>query len=309
MNATEQLFANVRDNLIQRLERAKAGEKIPIWERPWQTMFPKNMLTKQDYSGFNILALTMEAGARNYTSPWFVTYKQCAELSREYGMDIHVRKGEKSIAGVRWKDDWIPKDWQPIGGGKYQSQRHGDIKNERDVRRPMAKVFHVFNAEQIENCPKDFLVDDIEPQRHDVADFVQRTHAVIEHGNMACYDFARDVITTPFMHQYPNEDSYWATNMHELVHWTGHESRLGRPLTGNTGSSAYALEELTAEIGSAFLTAYFGLETGLRHAAYVDAYIGVLNGDLNNVKLAASKAVDAFRYLEDTIKESKKLAA
>ena len=53
----------------------------------------------------------------------------------------------------------------------------------------------------------------------------------------------------------PRPEAYFApinwhrTALHELGHWSGHPSRLGRDLSGNFGSALYAKEELIALSG------------------------------------------------------------
>jgi antirestriction protein ArdC len=41
------------------------------------------------------------------------------------------------------------------------------------------------------------------------------------------------------------EDGYYVTLLHELLHATGHPSRLARPTSGDYSSEGYALEEGT----------------------------------------------------------------
>jgi antirestriction protein ArdC len=51
-----------------------------------------------------------------------------------------------------------------------------------------------------------------------------------------------------------------ATLAHEMTHWTRHESRLDRDLGRKRFADAgYAMEELVAEIGAAFLCADLGI--------------------------------------------------
>ncbi len=52
-------------------------------------------------------------------------------------------------------------------------------------------------------------------------------------------------------------NSFFATLLHELVHWTGHESRCKRDFSSN--DYARAFEELIAELGAAFLCSRFGI--------------------------------------------------
>jgi antirestriction protein ArdC len=78
--------------------------------------------------------------------------------------------------------------------------------------------------------------------------------------------------------QFERPAVYYSTAAHEHVHWTGHESRLGRDLTGRFGDHAYGAEELIAELGAAFWCAQFGLEQATRddHAAYLGDWLAML---------------------------------
>jgi antirestriction protein ArdC len=59
-----------------------------------------------------------------------------------------------------------------------------------------------------------------------------------------CIDFFRDA------------ETYYATLAHETTHWTRHKSRLNRDFgRKRVGDEGYAMEELVAELGAAFLAA------------------------------------------------------
>jgi len=79
---------------------------------------------------------------------------------------------------------------------------------------------------------------------------------------------------------------------HELTHWTGHKSRLDRDFAKRFGDEAYAMEELVAELGAAFLCAKLGVSNEPRpdHAAYVDGWLRVLGNDRRAIFVAAGKA-------------------
>jgi antirestriction protein ArdC len=77
----------------------------------------------------------------------------------------------------------------------------------------------------------------------------------------------------------------------------GHKARLDRDLKGRFGQAAYAAEELIAELGAAFLTAEFSFDGDLRHAGYIETWIGLLRSDKRAFFTAASKAQAAADYL------------
>ncbi len=86
---------------------------------------------------------------------------------------------------------------------------------------------------------------------------------------------------------------------HELSHWTGHASRLGRDLKNRFGTAAYAAEELVAELSSAMLGAELGLPvTHLdSHASYIEHWLKLLKDDDRAILTAAAKAEEASTLL------------
>jgi antirestriction protein ArdC len=165
----------------------------------------------------------------------------------------------------------------------------------------------VFNADQIEGwrAPEERrlgLVGAIETAEQ----FVANTKAEIRHGgDRAFYRQKDDFIQVPDMDLFTGTptssptESYYAVLLHELTHWTGHKRRLDRDLTGRFGDESYAMEELVAELGAAFLCADLGISNGPRddHAAYVANWLKVLKNDKKAIFTAASKAGQAADYL------------
>ncbi len=93
--------------------------------------------------------------------------------------------------------------------------------------------------------------------------------------------------------------AYYATLAHEATHLTGHASRCARDLRGRFGDEAYAVEELIAELGAAFLCADLALAPKPRpdHAAYVASWLKVLRGDKRAIFTAAAKAQQAADWM------------
>ena len=85
--------------------------------------------------------------------------------------------------------------------------------------------------------------------------------------------------------------------MYELTHWTSHTSRLGRKLGRRFGDAAYAMEELIAELGAAFLSAHCRLDGQLQHTSYIASWLDVLRRDKRAVLVAAAQAQKAADYL------------
>ena len=117
---------------------------------------------------------------------------------------------------------------------------------------------------------------------------------------MPCIDCFRDA------------ESYYATLAHEATHWTRHPSRLDREFGRKRwGDEGYAMEELVAELGSAFLSADLELTPEIRedHAAYIASWIKVLKNDKRAIFTAASHAQRAVDFLHGAQPEAKAEAA
>ena len=118
-----------------------------------------------------------------------------------------------------------------------------------------------------------------------ITEYAQREGVTIEHreGDAAFYQPATDRIVLPLLKQFSETAEYYGTAFHEMVHSTGHLKRLARlDTTANFGGEEYSKEELVAEIGSAALVHYAGLETPAsftNSAAYVQNWLTVLKSD------------------------------
>jgi antirestriction protein ArdC len=108
-----------------------------------------------------------------------------------------------------------------------------------------------------------------------------------------------DEIRLPWPSRFTSAEACCATSLHELVHWTGHPSRLDRQFGKRFGDAAYAFEELVAELGSAFAMGHCGLvdATIEGHAAYLDSWLQVLKNDRTAIFTAARHAGAAFEFI------------
>ena len=175
------------------------------------------------------------------------------------------------------------------------------IKQTVKLERPRVFFATVFNAEQIDGLPA------LQPRKQQDWNAVERAEqilqasgAVIRHGeqNRAFYRPATDSIHLPDKGQFSTADNYYATALHELGHWTGHESRLDRDLVHPFGSEGYAKEELRAEIASMILGDELGIghDPG-QHAAYVGLWIKALQEEPLEIFRAAADAEKIQAYV------------
>ena len=96
-------------------------------------------------------------------------------------------------------------------------------------------------------------------------------------------------------------EHYHSVLLHELTHWTGAKHRLDRTFGNRFGDHAYAIEELTAELGAAFLCADLGISASPRedHACYINNWLSAMKADAKTVFAAASAASKAMEYLQE----------
>jgi antirestriction protein ArdC len=186
------------------------------------------------------------------------------------------------------------------------------------------KGYTVFNAEQIDGLPARFHATATAPVQSDAARsarldaFFAATGADVRYGgHRAFYAIDEDRIQMPPFATFRSPDAFYGTLAHECVHWAGHSSRLNRDLGRKQwGDAGYAMEELVAEIGSAFVCAELGLIPDIRadHAPYIADWLRVLADDKKAIFTAAGhaqKAVDFLLALADAraVEEPDRLAA
>jgi putative DNA primase/helicase len=287
--AKKAFHEQVTENLIEQLKKGVAP-----WQKPWEpgdllAALPVNPTTGKCYRGINSLNLMSLA----YTDPRWLTYKQAINIGAQ------VRKGEKSTLVQYWKftDERIKTDDDnnPVLNTEGQP-----IKEQVRLERPRVFYAAVFNAEQVDNLPELSIKapdwDPLERAEH----ILQASHAVIRHGeaDRAFYRPSTDSIHLPHKHQFPTPDRYYATALHELGHWTGHELRLNRDLSHPFGSEGYGREELRAEIASMLLSGELGIghDPG-QHVAYVSSWIKALQEDPTEIFRAAADAEKIQEYV------------
>ena len=286
------LAEEVASRLIEQLENGTAP-----WQKPWNGVIsrPHNPLTASQYSGANWLFLQMAAEMQGFSDPRWMTFKQITEAGG------HVKKGSRGVPCLYWADKWLDAEGKPLSAKEVR-----ELPPESRQRILIPCRFVVFNAEQTEglNIPE-WKAPEVTWDPNERAERILKTsNAVINHkfGNAAFYSPSTDSITLPERGQFANASDYYDTALHELGHWTGHESRLNRDLSGRSGTPDYAKEELRAEIASMMLASEIGLPHNTQqHAAYVASWIKVLKEDPTEIIRAsadAQKITDFVKNLE-----------
>jgi len=165
---------------------------------------------------------------------------------------------------------------------------------------PLMRSYTVFNIAQVDGLPQPPEPARIWREDAEAQALVDASGALIRHGGFSAYYLpAEDRIQLPPMSYFPAATGYYSTVLHELVHWTGHPSRCNRQLVSRFHADAYAMEELIAEIGSAFLCAHCRIDGRLQHAAYLDHWLKVLRADKRAIFVASTRAQQAADYLTE----------
>jgi antirestriction protein ArdC len=173
------------------------------------------------------------------------------------------------------------------------------------LEKPIITTAFVFNGEQIKGIPewKEAYGEKIAAQQWTPIERAEMiladSQADIQHGgNEAYYKPSTDQIRLPKPEQFDAAAKYYATALHELGHWSGHESRLDRKMTDNFGSPEYAREELRAEIASLMIGSELNIGHDFgQHAAYVDNWIEVLEKEPNEIYKASADAQKIFDFV------------
>ena len=283
------LQKEITDTIIKSL---KGG--VAPWVKGWsggQGGFPMNGGSKRRYNGVNVIHLLAVAQFRGFASNEWFTFKQANTAGGR------VKRGEKGTTVVFTKWNTVVKEDPETGEEKEHSY-------------PMLIGHTVFNRDQLEGMPEPEAVEEMpEKLRHERADaLVKLTGAKITYGDSrAYYRPSSDSISMPSIEQFEHESEFYSTSFHELVHWTGHRTRLDRLKYENFGSEGYSFEELVAELGAAFTCGEVGIEGKLQHAEYIGSWIKVLENDYSAIFKAASLAEKATTYLLDFETEDKGL--
>jgi antirestriction protein ArdC len=274
---------------------ASLEQGVRPWLKPWNAEHAAGRITRPlrgngiPYQGINVLMLWGAAIERGYAAPIWMTFKQALELGG------CVRKGERGSLVV-----------YASSIARTETDSETGEESERDI--PFLKDYTVFNVEQIDGLPAHFhdvAAPQLDPvQRIERAEqFFAATGATVRHGgNQAYYSVASDFVQMPFFETFRDAESYYATLAHELTHWTRHPSRLDRSFGRKRfGDEGYAMEELVAEVGAAFLSADLSLTPEPRddHAAYIGHWLNVLKNDKRAIFTAASHAQRAADFLSN----------
>ena len=287
----------VTNRIVEALETG-----VQPWRKPWSDATQPSVTNGrplrengEPYRGINTIALWLAAMERGLGSRYWFTWNRIGELGAS------VRKGAKSELAF-FVGSKLVRDGEPLAEGETLEIGQDGVRRVNFLR-----TYRVFNGAEIDNLPSRYIdaaVPVLTPFTHAnpaAAAFIKHTGADIRYGgNKAFYMPATDSISLPAYASFDCPSAFYATAFHELCHWTKAPDRLNRD-TGRKawGDEGYAMEELVAELGAAFLCADHNLAnlTEDQAASYIHGWLKVLKSDKKAIFTAAAMAEKAAGYL------------
>ena len=276
-------------NAIQDAIRdAENGNKPAIapWHKPWfDCGTPVNLITKKPYRGINVFLLSM----MGFVSPYFLSFNQVKKMGG------NVKKGEKGIPVIFWK--WIVKNEDEDGN-----------KLDKPKNVPFLRYYTVFNVGQTEGIPEKKIpaikIRTFNPivEGDKIIANMQNRPAMTHDQARAFYSPSLDIVNMPKHELFESDNAYYGTCFHELVHSTGHSTRLNRKEVSESGisfgSHNYSVEELVAEMGAVFLCNEIGIESTFDNSlAYLKGWLTELKNDTKMLVMASGRAQKAVDYI------------
>ena len=309
------IYKMITDKVISMFKNAKASD----YHRAWKDdafFIPINFDSKKPYRGVNRLLLQERIGfAGAFRNPYFLTFNQI----KKHGGKL--KKGTRGYEVVYYSIRYIVPADKNTGRKAYSSTNAHKVidfidkhKLSEDIvtRIPMIRYYNVYNGASIDGI--DFQLDKLQIGRAvpDTASENQAAALIVENypnppaikheGNRAYYSPSDDYVKMPKKEQFDSINDYYRTLFHELTHSTGHEKRLDRGINLMLEKEDYAKEELVAEFGAVFLSAWAGIMwyNNKNHAAYLKSWNSAIKEAENDNKFlmkAASLAQASTDYI------------
>jgi len=252
--------------LADKLLSLMAAGTLP-WRQHWWTQPCANLLTGHRYQGWNPLFAQVDAEERGFEHLLFVGFRQAASMGWK-------------VAG---KATWL-RSMKVVAVKDENGEETGDFRRWFDW-------VPVFNVAVLDDSGAEVKVSDyiakfatpenLAPRIDAAEDFIAAQNPVVIYGGSnSSYDPTTDIIRMPRFKDFTDAEAYYAVHIHELIHRTGHPTRLNRPIFSRFGTNAYAFEELVAELGAVFICAQLGLSLKMEnHASYLNHWQAIIASD------------------------------
>lgn len=306
------------------IEQSSTTWKNPcLFPQGWN-QGPYNYTTGKSYRGINAMLLNILKIVRGYEAGAWLTFKQVVAIREKTGLNIHVKKGEKSTEVIFWKK-WLST--YTIKKEEDDMDDDGDEKDEEEEEETtlgfrtswFLKSYRVFNISQIEWDGYDYAAklkaegtlpvdEDVLKDIDSAQDFLTRNYkngapvVCYGDGTTNCYSPSTDSVVMCQKATFRSTEVFFSTLAHELGHSTGASGRLNRKIGNKFGSDPYAKEELVAETTALMCSAAVGiLSTYDNSIAYLKSWLGHVKENADSIVWAfkeAQKATDWILGLE-----------
>lgn len=275
---SKSVYQVINDKIIEIMKQGV----IP-WKQAWRDMYaPENYYTGYKYRGINLFLLTAVSESKGYSNRW-LTFRQIITLGGK------LKAYSKGYPVVFWKMVNKPKN--------------DDL--EETTPFPLLKYYIVFNSSECYGLPVksnqyEYLTEEDRISRCEKVIRNYKDCPEIVFGNFSpSYQPNVDIIKIPTFQTFKSADEYYSAIYHELVHSTGHPTRLNRTLVTNSTSESYSKEELIAELGSAYLCSETKIDNNVieNQTAYIQSWLTTLKDDPTLLLQASSKAEKSVKYI------------
>ena len=276
------------------------GEDKAPWQKGWDKATsadqpPYNPVSGKRFKGLNSIQLRSVAEERGYSDPRWMTYNTANKIGAK------IRKGER---GTRVEYLRFP----PKDESKTQGEAGGKAgKDGKDKERPQIthQTYVVFNAEQVERMPALELQQPKQPRQEEVCEraerLLQASGANIEQkdSDWAYYNAGTDKIVLPEQKDFKSPEHYYSQAVHELGHWSGHESRMNREAMrpGASSEKELAKEEMRGEMTSMTVAGKLSLPKEPTYGRYNEAWAEAIKNDPGELRNAARDADKMADYV------------
>ena len=273
------------------------GEDKAPWQKGWDKATsadqpPYNPVSGKRFKGLNSIQLRSVAEERGYSDPRWMTYNTANKIGAK------IRKGER---GTRVEYLRFP----PKDESKTQGEAGDKAGKEQERPKITHQTYVVFNAEQVEKMPALELQQPKQPRQEETCEraerLLQASGANIEQkdSDWAYYNAGTDKIVLPEQKDFKSPEHYYSQAVHELGHWSGHESRMNREAMrpGASSEKDQAKEEMRGEMASMTVAGKLSLPKEPTYGRYNEAWTEAIKNDPGELRNAARDADKMADYV------------
>lgn len=281
------------DKLVQDfVKQLEESHAIGSWKKSWSRPIPKSAISQNEYSGINIISLMNS----EFESNFWLTKNQINSL----GGSIKNEHEEKS------RDIFFLKD--VLKKEEVTNKETGEVE-EKDKKYTVLKSYEVFNSDSVDGINFNFENEQKNQNQkvEEIEKFVKNLNIDMQIGEPA-YSPSNDTIFMRNLEDFKSSEDYYNTLFHEITHASGNKKRLNRQeklWSKYDDKTAYACEEIVAELGSCFLSSKFGIDmTETKNVEYLKHFIEIIKEKPYILFSMASHSSKSSAYLINLAKRN-----